>query len=72
MVSIGEIDVKILKAIAEAGGAVLEQAPGLHFETEALEASFERLLSADYLERQDTHLKLTDIAEEYLEVLGVL
>ena len=72
MVSVGEIDVKILKAIAEAGGTVLEQNPDLAFSAEDLEASFERLLSAEYLERQETCLKLTDIAEEYLEALGIL
>ena len=72
MVSVGEIDVKVLKAIAEAGGTVSEENHDLAFRAEDLEASFERLLSAEYLERHETCLKLTDIAEEYLEALGVL
>ncbi len=75
MVAIGEYELAVLKAVLEAGGAtapdgaelqVLTKAPG-----EPAEA-LRKLQRAEYLEAEGATLRLTDLALEYLEALGLI
>lgn len=75
MVAIGEFQLAVLKAIAAAGGTY---APGVALDIDCtidgdLTDAVARLAEAEYLDPSgDGAWVLSEIAEEYLEALGVL
>jgi hypothetical protein len=72
MVSIGEYELKVLKAIAIKGGSVSATRPDLTVEGGEVSDALRKLLSAEYLAASGQDLVLTEQAEEYLELLGLL
>ncbi len=72
MVSIGEYELKVMKAIAKKGGSVSATRPDLAVEGGELSDALQKLQSAEYLVAVGQDFVLTDQAEEYLEMLGLL
>lgn len=72
LVAIGEYELRVLKAIAMKGGSVSATAPELSVEGGELSEALQKLLSAEYLAASGQNFVLTDQAEEYLELLGIL
>ena len=72
MVSIGEYELKVLKAFALHTDSVTIEDPSLNVPGGDVRAALEKLVLAEYISTQDGKYILDEQAEEYLEAIGVL
>jgi hypothetical protein len=72
MVSIGEYELKVLKALALHTESVSVEDPELNIPGGDVRAALEKLVLAEYISVQDKKYILDEQAEEYLEAIGVL
>ena len=74
MTAIGEYELAVLKAIFHAGGTVRLDNPEVDVDCNApgdLHSAVSRLCDAEFVAQEDENYRLTELAEEYLEVLGL-
>ena len=75
MVSIGEYELAVMKALYAAGGSVDVAEPDLDMSGSiqgVIDDALGRLEEAEYLERIDGRFHLSELAEEYLGALGLI
>jgi hypothetical protein len=74
MTAIGEYELAVLKAIYHAGGTVRLDNAQVDVDYKKpgdLHGAVARLCSAEFVAQEEGNYRLTDLAEEYLEILGL-
>jgi hypothetical protein len=75
LVSIGEYELEVMKSVYAAGGSVDVAEPDLDVSDAiqgVLNDALGKLEEAEYIDRVDGRFYLSDLAEEYLSVLGLI
>ena len=74
MVAIGDFELVVMKAMKLAGGSVLRtslDSLALEATAEATLEALDKLERAEYVASAPDHFSLTELADEYLSILGL-